>query len=241
MRVPGHRLHTSRANFTKTWLGNIDVGAMFHNFQAHLSDRLSLGARVIHTNNDGSVEEEEFKRFGVLNFGNKCSPVITFQGECRILELAQRHPQDKTSEFQWDRAVANLPFSWENDPSLHRVLLIRKDGELATRQKTYVDDYRVAARRRDPCWLACKQLKLGMNTHGNQASDRKYRPPWASQGTLEGRDHPHRYPLPYEVYYGEEMGEVPCGAFGHSYPGRGDGVCQHGLPPAHRWARGQRH
>ena len=78
--------------FTKTWLGDIDVGAMFHNFQAHRSDRSSLGARIIHTNNDGSVEDEEFERFCVLNFGNKCSPVIAFQGECRILELAQRPP-----------------------------------------------------------------------------------------------------------------------------------------------------
>ncbi len=201
----------SEQTFTKTWLGDIDVGAMFHNFQAHLSDRSSLGARVIHTNNNGSVEEEEFERFGVLNFGNKCSPVIAFQGECRILELAQRPPQDETSEFQWDRAVPNLPFSREYDPSLPRVMLLRKDGELATRQKTYVDDCRVAARGRDRCWLACKQLKSGMNTRGNQASDRKYRPPGLAKGPWKGEIIHTDTPFPMKSTTGKKWGKFRTG------------------------------
>ena len=90
-----------------------------------------------------------------------------------------------------------------------RVLKLREDNELATDQKTYVDDVHIVGRslgkycRRTKennqnvislTRQACRQLKTRMNSVGNQADDRKYRDvsltpgPWA--GTLAHTDTP---------------------------------------------------
>jgi hypothetical protein len=66
-----------------------------------------------------------------------------------------------------------------------RVMLLRKDGELATREANYVDDIHPCTQERDgsleaPC--ACAQLKSGMNFRGNQADDWKYRLPTVNPG-----------------------------------------------------------
>ena len=57
-------------------------------------------------------------------------------------------------------------------------MLIRKDGELATREVTFVDDIHPTGR--DPPGMentkeACRQLKTQMNYRGNNADNRKYR------------------------------------------------------------------
>ena len=48
-----------------------------------------------------------------------------------------------------------------------------KDGELATQQATMVDDIRVGVRAQNQLdsRAPCRQIKLGMNSLGNQASD----------------------------------------------------------------------
>jgi len=121
--------------FIPTVLGDIDVGEMFHNFQTHESGRLYLGARAINTRDDGSVEDVEFWHFSSLNFRNKCSPYIAYQGKLRILEIAQKHPSDVMSEFQWEKADGNWPHQ-----SVPQAMVLQQDKELATCQKTYVDD-----------------------------------------------------------------------------------------------------
>jgi hypothetical protein len=47
--------------------------------------------------------------------------------------MVMREPGDPTSAFQWSKVRLNLPFGKRYDPSLSRVLLLREDGELATR------------------------------------------------------------------------------------------------------------
>ena len=59
-----------------------------------------------------------------------------------------------------------------------------EDGELATRQATMVDDIRVGVRERNhlDARAPCRQIKAGMNSLGNQASDRKYQQPSTRAG-----------------------------------------------------------
>ena len=70
-------------------------------------------------------------------------------------------------------------------------MLLRKDGELATREADYVDDIHPCIREREgmnQARDACAQLKAGMNSLGNQAddNDRKYRLPTLTPGAWNG-------------------------------------------------------
>ena len=68
-------------------------------------------------------------------------------------------------------------------------MLLRKDGELATREATFVDDIHPTGRDAtgyENTKEACRQLKARTNLLGNQASDRKYRPPTWYPGAWNG-------------------------------------------------------
>ena len=70
-----------------------------------------------------------------------------------------------------------LPRDVDYDPSMPRVMLLRKDGELVMREANYVDDIHPCIWERDgsnEAREACAQLKSGMNSMGNQADDWKY-------------------------------------------------------------------
>jgi len=177
------------STFIKSKQGDVDVGGMFHNFQAHESERENLGVRWIETNHDGSLEKHEFYRFTVLHFGGRDSPYLACQGQNRVLEKCMGNRRDPKNRWQWEKVVLNLPCSQTYDPSIPRVMLLRKDGKLATRQATFVDDIHPTGRDQgndDHTKLACKQLKSRMNSRGNQADDRKYREPSYTPGAWNG-------------------------------------------------------
>ncbi len=75
------------------------------------------------------------------------------------------------------------------DPFMPRVMLLRKDGELATREASYVDDIHLCIQERDgshKACLACAQLKLEMNSQGNPAEDWEYRLQTVTPGAWNG-------------------------------------------------------
>ena len=176
--------------YTKSVQFDIDVGEMFYNFTTHIKDRPYLGARLITTRPPGVREEQRFVRFAGLPFGGRCCPFNACQGQARILELCEGNPLDPENPFQWKEVWLNLPTSKRYDPSLPRVLRIREDGELASTQSTYVDDIRGAARDspQHPTRSveAARRLKRKMNYFGNQADERKYRPPTLAAGAWRG-------------------------------------------------------
>ena len=177
--------------FIKSKQGDIDVGQHFNNFRMHEVDRPYNGVRQILTNNaPGGTETQTWRRFTVLPFGTKCSPYYACQGESRILEHCKGDPADPKEPFQFDRVLLNCPFSPGHDPAFPEVMLIRKDGELATQEKTFVDDIHVAGRSKegtfDHALDGCRRLKSRMNSVGNQADDRKYRPPCLTPGAWRG-------------------------------------------------------
>ena len=176
-------------SYIKSKQGDVDVGGMFHNFLAHQNERENLGVRWIETQNDGSMERHEFLRFTVLTFGGKSSPYLACQAQARILEACMGNRRDPSNCWQWDRVHLNLPCADDYDASLPRVLLLRKDGKMATRQATFVDDIHPSGRDEgddEHTKMACKQLKSRMNSRGNRAEDRKYRPPSFTPGAWNG-------------------------------------------------------
>ena len=177
-------------SFIKSTQGDVDVGGIFHNICAHKKEQENLGVQWIETHNDGSFERHEFLRFVVLHFGGRSSPYLACQAESRILEACMGDRHDPSNAWQWDRVHLNLPCSMHYDSSLPRVMLIRKDGKLATRQATFVDDIHPTGRDEGGdkhTKRACSQLKSRMNSRGNRAEDRKYRPPSATPGAWNGK------------------------------------------------------
>ena len=70
-----------------------------------------------------------------------------------------------------------------------QVMLIRKDGELATCYAIFVDDIHPSGcdQKGDKHTKhTCKQLKLRMNSRGNLAGDRKYHEPLPTPGAWNG-------------------------------------------------------
>jgi len=183
--------------FVRSVQGDIDIGKHFNNFRVHPEDQDSMGVRYIYTNTvdrlpEDAQEKEELWKFSSCCFGNSNSPYICCQGQARLMEVAMGDPSSPDNEFQFARCHLNLPTARDYDPSLPRVLLLRKDGELATRGVTFVDDARIAARVRsgkfgfDLAAAGCKQLKSRLNSMGNQADDRKWRPPSPRPGAWNG-------------------------------------------------------
>jgi hypothetical protein len=185
-------------NFIKSWQLDIDVGQQFNNYASHPDDRPYCGVRMIDTKNDGSPERHWFMRFSALHFGGKCSPFIAGVGQQRILEWAKKPPADDTSPFQYTKVILNLPTSYTWDPSLPRVMRIRKDGELASAEVNYVDDIHPVVRGVDShnAVRVARFLKSRMNSVGNQADDKKYRPPTCRPGAWKGEIMHTDQPLP---------------------------------------------
>jgi hypothetical protein len=198
MGCPDQDYTQDATNFIKTWQSDIDVSKHFNNWQAHEEDRPYLGVRMFDTRNNGSLERQWFARFSALHFGGRASPYIACQGQSRVLEWAMKNPQDSTSPFQWHKVVLNLATENNWDPSLPRVMLIRKDGELAVRLVDYVD-YIHPCTRGINVSNAVKTdhfLKSRMNSVANQASEEKYRKPTTSPGAWKGEIMNTSEPLP---------------------------------------------
>jgi hypothetical protein len=76
-------------------------------------------------------DTEPLMRWTRLPFGWSQSPVFALRILARAIELANIHPSDSTSAFQWSKVVLNLLASPEYDPSKPRVQLLRYDGRIA--------------------------------------------------------------------------------------------------------------
>ena len=187
--LPSQDFTQLASTFIKSKEGDIDVGAMFNNFPVHPSERHALGVHVINAQPQGEYEHHELWRFCALHFGGRSSPYIAWRLQRVILELCKGVRHNHNNHWQWDSVRLNLPGSSAYDPSMPRVMLLRKDGELATREAKYVDDIHPCIREKegtDEARAACAQLKSKMNSLGNQADDRKYRLPALTPGAWSG-------------------------------------------------------
>ncbi len=174
---PSQDYTQSASSFVKSKQGDIDIGVMFNNFPTHPLERHALVVHMINTRLEGEYKRHEFWHFCVLYFGGRPLPYLACQSQRLILELCKGDRHNPSNNWQWETVHLNLPGDIKYDPSMPRVMLLRKDGELATREADYVDDIHPCIREREgsnEARLACAQLKSGMNSRGNQADDWKY-------------------------------------------------------------------
>lgn len=213
MGSPDQDYSRDASNFIKSWQADIDIGQQFNNFAAHHEDRPDLGVRMIDTRNNGSKEKHWFMRFSVLHFGGRVSPYIAGMGQQRILEWVKRPPHDTASPYQFDRVILNLPTADGWDPSLQRVLRIRKDGELASAEVNYVDDLHPVSRGIDDTEAVrtAKFTKSQLNSVGNQADDKKYRRPTCRPGAWKGEIMHTDQPFPRKSTTGKKWTRFKSG------------------------------
>jgi hypothetical protein len=130
--------------YIKSFSFDHDVVQQFNNFPLNEKDRHSRGVRFIHSRNDGSIEPQTMLQCSVMAFGCKTFPYLATQGQERIImEMAEGDPSDPSNPFRYSECYLNLPPK-NYDYSFPRV----EDGELATRQVTFVDDIHGADRGR---------------------------------------------------------------------------------------------
>jgi hypothetical protein len=137
----------------------------------------------------GEYKHHEFWRFCALHFGGWPSPYLACQLQRIILELCKSDRHDSANHWHWETVHLNLPGLECYDPSRPWVMLLRKDGELATREANYVNDIHPCTQERDgslEARRACAQLNSGMNFCNNQADNRKYRLPTVTPGAWNG-------------------------------------------------------
>ena len=205
--------YSQKIDFIASYQTDLDVEEMFNEFQMHFSERHTMGVRYVHTLGPNVHEPETIMRWKVLNFGGTNSPYLACQAQARILECC-KNPRDKPSNpFQWDTVRLNLPTSPGYDPSFPRVMLIRKDKELATREATYVDDIHIAGRGLAPTERGTKYLASRMNYYANQESVRKRRPPLLNPGAWSGEIISTYLPTPVKSTTGKKWTRLKGGLF----------------------------
>ena len=97
--------------------------------------------------------------FSVCLFGTKCSFYLYCQGEAHILEVCKRDPLNNKNEFQFALYYLDFLFVVGYDPSMPRVMMLRADGQLATSERTYVDDIHVAGSTKESNFVVyCSRL-----------------------------------------------------------------------------------
>jgi hypothetical protein len=122
--------------YIKSYSFDHDVAHQFNNFPLNEKGRHSHGIRFIHTRNDGSVEPQTMLQCSVMMFGCKTFPYLATQGQERIMEMAEGDPLDPSNPFCYSECYLNLQISKNYDCSMPKVMLLCKDGELATRRVT---------------------------------------------------------------------------------------------------------
>ncbi len=93
------------------------------------------------------------------------------------------------NHYHWETMCLNLLGSEVYDPLMPQVMLLRKNGELATREANYINDIHPCIQGRDgsnEACHACAQLKSRMNSFGNQTDDWKYRLLTVTPGSWNG-------------------------------------------------------
>lgn len=174
----------------QTFMGDIDIGDMFHNFMMH-----ELVQRVAGIDLTPFFLEELawrrdvrmiWERWVRCAMGLKCSPYSTIQGVLFMDENIRGDPKDQGNIFRWKCVRLNLPGSSVYLPHLPWVSLVREDGSLACDIVTYVDDSRTCGNSKSEARLVSRAVASRMNWLGIQEAARKRRDPCQDPGPWAG-------------------------------------------------------
>jgi len=172
-----------------SFMGDMDIGDMFHNFMLHedvqklaglditpfYSEELQDGRRMI------------WERWSRCAMGLRSSPYNAVQGVLFAEEIIKGDPSRADNIFRWSRVRLNLPGSPDYQPHLPWVSKVRdEDGKIANDFLTYVDDTRSCGNSWWEARLASRTVASKLNWLGIQDAARKRRDPCQDPGPWAG-------------------------------------------------------
>lgn len=176
---------------TKSHMGDIDIGDMFHNFMLHDSVQRVAGIDLTPFFPEDLEARRDLRmlwaRWVRAAMGLKNSPYNTIQGALFMDEVIRGDKGDPNNVFRWDLVRLNLPGQADYRPELPWVSKVRaEDAEIACDFVTYVDDTRTCGNSYDEARAASRRVASVMNWLGIQDAARKRRDPCQDPGPWAG-------------------------------------------------------
>jgi hypothetical protein len=173
----------------ETFMGDMDIGDMFHNFMLHERVQVLAGIDLTSFYPAELTGEVRFlwERWKRSAMGLKNSPYNTIQGVLFAEEVIRGDHLNKKNVFRWDAVRLNLPGSPTYMPHLSWVSKIRShDGRVACDFLTYVDDTRSCGNSWQEARRASRKVAATLNWLGIQDTERKRRDPCQDPGPWAG-------------------------------------------------------
>jgi hypothetical protein len=167
----------------ESWMGDLDLGEMFHNFplDIHLQPYcgIDLGPYF--------PESTSWERWVRLMMGLRPSPYFSIKGFQLGLESVIGDRTDSNNVFHWSKVILNLPGDACYNPSQPRVWKLNPaTGKMAAALLSYVDDLRAVGSSKLQCWQVLHCVASKLSYLGIQVAARKTRPPTTTPGPWAG-------------------------------------------------------
>jgi len=172
-----------------TYLGDIDIGDMFHNFVLHERVQKVAGIDITPFFPDEVAEEGKVKwlRWVRSAMGLRNSPYNAIQGVLFAEEVIKGNPLDSQNVFRWDVLDFNMPGDPNYEPGRPWLSKMRsEDRALACDMIVYVDDMRSGGNGWTEARLVNRTIAMRLNYLGLQEAARKRRDPSQEPGPWAG-------------------------------------------------------
>jgi hypothetical protein len=172
-----------RAMDSESWMGDLDLGEMFHNFPLDVELRPYCGIDM----SPYFMEARSWERWVKLMMGLRPSPYCSIKGFQLALESVLGDHTNPENVFHWSEIILNLPGQSSYDPTRPRVWKYNATtGKMAASLLSYVDDLRALGCTEHQCWTVLHHVASKLSALGIQVAARKTRPPSTTPGPWAG-------------------------------------------------------
>ena len=175
------------------WCADNDYGEQFLNFNLHPTLQKVCGVDLTQLLSPGKIAgtprrggDEIMGKWTRCAMGLRPSPYVAVKGALIARRLILGDRKDTTNPFAWDRIRLNQPGDVDYRPDLPWIMLLRKDGALASSVCQYIDDLRTCAKDETTAWEASSRIAKTLGWLGLQDAARKRRAPSQSPGAWSG-------------------------------------------------------
>eukprot|EP00957_Ditylum_brightwellii_P013418 1013330-Ditylum_brightwellii.AAC.1 len=165
----------ARAIDGNTWLADIDISEMFHNYWLDKKVRPYAGVDLTILGNEGNLKRWRWAR---LMMGLTDSPFLSIKAFLWGEEIIHGNRHKKDNPLHWDQVQLNLPRSSIYNPT---IAWVRKVNLLlscvANDFVAFYDDVRLTGNLREACIVVMRCVGLLLNHLGQQEAAQKTRPP----------------------------------------------------------------
>ena len=188
--APWFHIHTvdmmCRSLLPGYWCADNDYGEQFLNFNLHPTlqrlCRVDLSQLMDRSREaTGHPRKETMGKWTRCAMGLRPSPYVAVKGALIVRQLILGNREEEANPFAWASVRLNQSGDAEYRPDLPWLMLLRKDGGLATSVCQYIDDLRMCAKDKTTAWAASCRIAKVLGWLGLQDAARKRREPSCSR------------------------------------------------------------